>query len=335
MDICIIKLDALGDVVRTLPVLLGIKENFPNSNITWITNPDALELIKRNNLVTKALTPADIFGNIFQLNEFDILYNLDTEKQATDLALKIPAKIKKGFYAENDFLSAFNLPAQYYLDTIYDDELKKTNKKTYQEMMFNALELPYKKQHYQITLLDYEKDYAQSFLIKNNLNTEKLIGIHFGASQRWPCKKWHKDNLIEFIEKAHKKDYKILLFAGPSEIQEQLEIFKDLSEKGIKIYLNNPKNSLFEFASLVELCKVMITADSLSMHISLSLKKPTVTLFFCTSPNEVESYNLLTKVVSPLLKDFFPEKSDQYSGELVKSISSEEVLNLLEKLYNS
>lgn len=335
MEICIIKLGALGDVVRTLPVLSGIRENFPDSNITWITYANALELVKRNNLVNKALALSEVLDNLAILKEFDILYNLDTEKQATDLALKIPAKLKKGFYEEEGFLSAFNLSAQYYLDTIYDDELKKTNKKTYQEMIFNAIELPYKKQHHQIILSDYEKVYANNFLRKNNLNTDKLIGIHFGASSRWPCKKWHKDNLIEFIKKAHKKDYKILLFAGSEETQEQADLFKNLSEKGINIFLNNPKNSIFEFASLVNLCKIMITADSLSMHISLSLKKPTIALFFCTSPDEVEDYNLLTKVISPSLKDFFPEKSDQYSEELVKSISSEEVLNLLERIYRT
>ena len=67
----------------------------------------------------------------------------------------------------------------------------------------------------------------------------------------------------------------------------------------------------------------------MALHVALALKKPTVGLFFCTSPNEVEGYGLLIKLVSPLLNDYFPEKSDQYSEELVNSISVEEVLESL------
>jgi len=52
-------------------------------------------------------------------------------------------------------------------------------------------------------------------------------------------------------------------------------------------------------------------------------------LFFCTPTHEIESYNLLTKLTSPLLYDFFPEKMDQYDQELVNSISVEQVLETL------
>ena len=58
-------------------------------------------------------------------------------------------------------------------------------------------------------------------------------------------------------------------------------------------------------------------------------EKKTVALFFCTSPEEVEGYGHLKKLVSPMLYDFFPEKQDQYSEELVNSISAEEVLKAI------
>jgi len=39
---------------------------------------------------------------------------------------------------------------------------------------------------------------------------------------------------------------------------------------------------------------------------------------------------LLKKIVSPLFNKFFPEKQDQFSEELINSISAEDVLSILE-----
>ena len=145
--ICIIKLGALGDVVRTLPILVGIKEKFPESEIFWVTKKDSFEIVDSSHYVKKVFLVSE---NIPE--SFDVLYNFDVEHEAVELAKKINAGRKFGFNSEDNFISAFNLSSEYYLNTMFDDELKKTNKKTYQEMIFMAAEIPYKKQHHGISL---------------------------------------------------------------------------------------------------------------------------------------------------------------------------------------
>ncbi len=192
-----------------------------------------------------------------------------------------------------------------------------------------AAELPYNKEHSPITLKEKDKKYAEEFVKKNNLKTENLIGIHIGSSPRWPSKSWPVEKIKEFILKASKNGYEILLFAGPDDIDKQKKIVSDLEKSQIKIYSNDPKNKDLEFASLVDLCGFIVCGDSFSLHVALALSKKTVALFFCTPPDEVEGYDLLKKIVSPKLYDYFPEKQDQYSEELVNSISSEEVLKAI------
>jgi hypothetical protein len=41
------------------------------------------------------------------------------------------------------------------------------------------------------------------------------------------------------------------------------------------------------------------------MHLALGLGKRCVTIFNCTSPWEIFDYGLLTKLVSPVLSEFF------------------------------
>lgn len=325
--IIIIKLGALGDVVRTLPILPAIKEKYPNSEIYWVTKQNALGIFEGNPYVKEA------YALPFSTAEdFDILYNFDIDEEATKLAKEIRAGKKYGFYSENAYPAAFNAGAEYYLNTLFDDELKKSNRKTYQEMMFDAAELPWKKQFCPIYLSEKDKVYAADFIKKNNLKTGNLIGIHIGASPRWPSKAWHESELKKFITKAKQKGYEILLFGGADEKERLERISKEMQNKGLSVYTNNPKNTIKEFASLVNICEAVVCSDSLALHISLALKKPTIGLFFCTSPYEIEDYGILKRIVSPMLSSFFPERMDEYSEELTKSISADDVLRELEKI---
>ena len=87
--ICIIKLGALGDVIRTLPILIGIKEKYPDSEISWITKKDSFEMVKNSPHVKKMLIlPFEPWES------FDILYNFDIDDEATFLAGKINSKKK-------------------------------------------------------------------------------------------------------------------------------------------------------------------------------------------------------------------------------------------------
>jgi len=327
-QILIIKLGAKGDVVRTLPILTAIKLKYPHSMITWITKPECIEIVDASPDIDEILT---IPVEIEELPKFDILYNFDIEEEATQLASKIDAPEKFGFFLDQGYPAALNFPAEYYLNTLFDDELKKTNTKTYQQIMFDVAELPYNKEHYPLYLSEEEKEYGEKFIQENNLSSNNLIGVHLGASPRWPSKAWHIDNLKEFIIKAKEKAYEILLFGGPDEAEKHKRFVEELNNQGVRIYKNNPFNTDKEFFSLVKICKKIIAGDSFALHVALAFKKPTIGLFFCTPPNEVEDYNLLTKLISPRLYEIFPEKCDQYDEDLTKSISAEEVLKAVEE----
>ncbi|MDP2925976.1 MAG: glycosyltransferase family 9 protein [Nanoarchaeota archaeon] len=328
MEILIIKLGAKGDVLRTLPVLIALKKKYPDSNITWITKRESEEIVKNSPFVKRV-----IISPFVPTEEYDLLYNFDIEEEATKIAMHTKANKKYGFYSDNGYLSSYNLSSEYYLNTIFDDELKKNNKKTYQEMIFESAEIDYKKQHHPIFLSESDKELGRNFLKKNNI-INKVIGIHMGASSRWPSKVWHEEKVKEFIKKSKENNYEIVLFGGPNEIEKHDGLIKNLEKENIYVYRNNPNNTDTEFASLVNICDYMVCSDSFSLHVSIALKKSTIGLFFCTPPNEVEDYGILKKINSPLLYEFFPEKCDQYSEELTKTISPEKVFLSIKEFEN-
>jgi predicted lipid-binding transport protein (Tim44 family) len=62
------------------------------------------------------------------------------------------------------------------------------------------------------------------------------------------------------------------------------------------------------------------------------LKKNTIALFFCSSPWEIEDYGLLKKLISPMILDFFPEKMNEYSEDLTRSIKAEQVMSEVQRI---
>ena len=55
LRILIIKLDSMGDVLRTTSILPALREEHPACFITWITRREAVELIANNPLLDELL----------------------------------------------------------------------------------------------------------------------------------------------------------------------------------------------------------------------------------------------------------------------------------------
>ena len=51
MDILIIKLGAIGDVIRTTAILHGLKVKYKNYIIDWVTKKECFDILKNNSLI--------------------------------------------------------------------------------------------------------------------------------------------------------------------------------------------------------------------------------------------------------------------------------------------
>ncbi len=61
------------------------------------------------------------------------------------------------------------------------------------------------------------------------------------------------------------------------------------------------------------------------MHFALGTATPCVSLFNCTSPWEIYDYGVQTKIVSPLLKEFFYKRG--YDERAMTAITVDEVFD--------
>ena len=78
-----------------------------------------------------------------------------------------------------------------------------------------------------------------------------------------------------------------------------------LVASGLRVNVLPHRKSLLEHIGDVKNHRCLVSGDSLPMHIALGVGTPCVTIFNCTSPWEICDYGFQTKVISPLLSQFF------------------------------
>lgn len=334
--ILIIKLDAVGDVLRTTSLLHSIKKTYPESFVTWLTKKNAAEIFHNNSFVDEVLIFEDPkLIPYLSSTEFDLILHPDASKTSGAIATFAKGKEKRGFVLDkNGFINPLNEHAEMWLEMGAFDQLKKANQKTYQEIIHSICELEYKKGEIIISLNKNEYEFAEKFKVENGINDNNIVlGLNTGAGSRWQYKQWHIEGFFDLIEK-YKDDnnIKIILYGGPEE-KERNEI---ISSKYPFVINSGTNNSIREFFSLVNICDVFVTGDTLGLHAATALKKQVICLFGPTSINEIEDYGRITKIYSDLdclvcyktRCDFQPNCMSEISSEKVYEAVNNILLNI-------
>jgi len=297
--ILIIKLAALGDVLRTTPLLPGLMKKYPRANITWITDADALPLLRNNPFIHQLLSFDTEGVLIVSQGFFDLVLNFEKEDRALALMDAVSAKEKCGFACSPaKTLSIANKASLYSLALGLHDELKfRHNIKTYQQTIYDMAELPYEGEDYVLNLSHEAGDFASQAWSRYNLSPEKFrIGLNTGCGGAFETKRWTGKGFCELAQRlAQDGDCELLLLGGKRELEFNRRILKECDAPLIDTGCDN---SLEEFLGIMSLCDVAVSSDSLSAHIALALGKQVVIFFGSTCPQEVELYGRGEKIVS-------------------------------------
>lgn len=300
--ILIIKLAALGDVLRTTPLLRGLRASAPDCHITWLTEPNVIPMLQGIEEIDRLMPYAYETALQLETETFDELYCFDKEPKATALAMKISAERKAGFGLScMGNVIPLNKESEYTYRLGISDHLKfRLNKKTYPELIFECAALPYSHpQHYIFPDFTSEIEEAGAKLREWGIRPEDLkIGFNTGAGEVFATKKWTEAGYVRLADRMSKElDAKILLLGGPGEVERNRRIAAAAQYPLINTGNDHP---IRKFAGIVGNCNLMITGDTLAMHIAIGLKIPVVVILGSTCHQEIELYGRGAKIVSDL-----------------------------------
>lgn len=307
--IVIVKLGALGDVMRTTPVLFAFRRKYPRAHITWVTKRNAKDMLEQTPRINRLVFVDDPDnGGALRLlaEEFDELHCYDKEDAAIGLATLIKAKKKFGFHLNpQGQMAPLNKGSEYCFDLGLSDDLKfNKNEKTYQEVTYECsdLNVPHPMDPYDFVLKESDRE-AAKFLIKRlRWDTKKgvtrppVIGLNTGSGKVFRTKQWLEEYFLDLAKQLKKKHKaKILLLGGEDEDARNKRLASQL--KGIAHY-PGCGFSIRQFAGLLEQCDAVVTGDTLAMHLTLAVGTPAVVLFGSTCEQEVDLYGLGQKIIS-------------------------------------
>jgi heptosyltransferase-2 len=283
-NVLIIKLGALGDVVRTTPLLRIL-----DAKVTWVTAARAVPLLEGNPYIERIHCMEDGVDHLLEDN-YDLVINLEDEPSAANLASKFKKATVVGAYMGEHGVTYTESASPWFDMSLISrfgktkaDEIKMANRKTYQEFMFAMLGKPFRGEEYVLEMPLTKSPEAG------------MVGLEARAGDVWPMKRWNKYQ----------------------------ELAERLKGAGFKTKVFQQRERLLDYADDIHECEYIVCGDTLAMHLGLALRKKVAAIFTCTTPDEMCDYARMIPVVSPLYtkyfyrRDFVPEAADAIATDSV------------------
>jgi ADP-heptose:LPS heptosyltransferase len=255
--VLIIKLGAVGDVIRTTPLLSPLINEYPKAKIFWLSHTPAVVPSKVDVILKYSIENLEYLKSL----DFDLVINLDKDREACALLNTLRSKVKKGYTLKEGIPFPIDVSAEHkYMTGLFDD-LNRANTKHYIEEIFEICGYTYNSERYILQSFD---EYASSWSFNKS---KKIIGLNTGCGSRWTSRLWPDKNWIDLAKKLKSSGFQVLFLGGEQEHEKNLYF----SEKTGEIYLG--WFQLEKFINLVNQCDLVVTGVTMAMHIALGLGK--------------------------------------------------------------
>lgn len=233
---------------------------FKNDNVTWLTDENAAPLLYKNPYINRILIYD--FTTAFQVqNEvFDIVVNLEKVPGICAMADNIKAWKRYGFRFNPITGNAdFYMFAEKAMEIVSDESVKRTHGLTWQARLYELFGSEWGGQEY---ILGYQPVTEEQY----------DIGFNYQIGDKWPTKGWTTERW-KILEKLCKRN-------------------------GFSVSWQEGLDNIYRYIDWLNKCRVIVSNDSLGLHLAIALKKTALGIFGATSDKEVYFYDA-GKAISP------------------------------------
>ena len=285
MNVLIIKLGATGDMVRTTPLLSHL-----SGQITWLTAAKNITLLENLTDNLRCFSWEER-ANVLD-SHYDLAINLEDTFDVAQFLRTIECCEIFGAYLDSNNSVTYTASSRRWFDLSLIS--------SYGRRRADELKLLNRQTYQEMIFEGLGFRFAgETYLVPEPIETELSgdVAIAADAGPVWPMKKW----------------------AYYDELKQRLE------NHGLTVNTLPQRASLLEHLSDVRNHSCLVGGDSLPMHFALGTAIPCVSLFTCTSPWEIYDYGVQTKIVSPLLEEFFYKRG--YDERATTAITVAEVFD--------
>jgi ADP-heptose:LPS heptosyltransferase len=298
--VLVIKLGALGDVIRTAALLPGIKEAWPRSYVVWVTRPSGVRMLANHPLIDRLLPlDAETLCHV-DIEDFDVCLSLDKEPGPAGLAMRVRAQDRRGIgLSPSGTPFPLNRECDDYFRLGLDDELKfRGNTQTYPEMIYRAVGLPYRGQTYTLHPDAAAQRRAARVWGERGVGPQEcMIGLNTGAGRVFANKSWPPEKFGQLARRLLGRDERrVALLGGP----EEREVNRGLAAAHPGLIDVGCDHDEATFAALVARCRVLVSGDTMALHAAIAQRVAVVALFGPTCAQEIDVFGRGEKIVTRL-----------------------------------
>lgn len=285
MSILIIKLGAAGDVVRTTPLLKRF-----DGEVSWITKQENLALLDGIERETRCVSWEN--RQVVLDRAYDLVINLEDDLETAKFVKELQFKELFGAHLDGQGQLTYTASSSPWFDLSLISRYGRDEAD--RKKLLNRR--TYQELIFDSLGLGFN---GEAYYLPPPRPTGLLgdVAISSTAGPVWPMKQWA--------------------------YYEQLE--SNLISRGLKVNILQKRPTLLEHLADVQGHRVLVSGDSLPMHLALGSSVRCVSIFTCTSPWEIFDYGLQKKIISPRIEKFFYKRD--YDQSATTAIGLEEVMN--------
>ena len=290
--ILLINFGGLGDQILFFPTVKTVKETYPDSHITFATEPRSASAGELTDLIDETvicnIKSGNVYRNIIDFlrkirqKKFDIVISSGSSPQVAVLLFLTGIKTRIGYYSGllSRILLAKAVPLnkQQYAANMYHDLAKAINAQA-------VCDIPE---------IGVSGEIIEKFRDIIKISDKKTIVIHPGVSklsvQKNILKFWDVKNWTELVKRLIETGkYRVILTGGNDDREVTSAIRQELGDnfsENIVDYTEKTAN-VIELAAIIKLADLLVCVDSAPMHIGVGVKTPTVAIFGPTDENKL------------------------------------------------
>lgn len=306
--ILIVRLGAIGDVIRTLPALRALRVNLPDAHIAWVVEDRAASLLLNHpdlNQVFvlprtkwqqawytgKTLQEVHAFLRTLRAQQFDLVLDFHGLLKSGLITRLCGGKERVGFARrfckEGNFLFTtrhVSLPPY------------KINRVEKNLALVQALGLSIKQHDPVIPITAEDRRYVEGLLSAHPRATKGPgIVVHPGSSSSTPYKRWDVRRYAQLADLLIEQHQARVFFTAAKD--EWGLISQVTGAMQHTDYLRSPTETLTQLAELIRRCDLYIGNDTSPMHLAAFIGTPVVAFFGPTDPIENAPYGKATTIM--------------------------------------
>ena len=302
-SICIVMLSALGDAVHVLPVANALKAHWPNTHITWVTQPLSHRLVQGHRSIDQFL----LFRRRRGLRAWESYHQLARAlpERPFDIVLALQVYLKAGLVTglvSGKMKIGFDLRRARDLNWLFTNErIEYRGERHVQDQYFEFLEHLGIDPHpavWDVPIHPEEREAQQEFF---GALERPACAVVIGTSKRE--KNWHAEGyarVLEGLEQEH--GLQPLLVGGPSRVE------REMADRILGLTSARPLDlvgdDLRRLVWLIDGSALVVSPDTGPLHIARALDVPVVGLYGYTNPKRTGPYRRYQDLVVDGYADF-------------------------------